>query len=142
MYVAHSARKVRSIAPTIAALIMCILSCLGSQLQAISQQTVNLASAGGRVVDTTGAIIAGASVTARQTETNLSNTTVTDQEGRFRFPYLSPGPYQFTVREAGFGDAVRSIRLAVGGAVDLSITLGLATVETSVDVNGEQEVLE
>ena len=74
------------------------------------QQTVNLASISGRVTDQTGAVVADAQVTARQTQTNETTTTTTDQEGRFRLPYLRVGPYEITVRQSGFQDAVRTWR--------------------------------
>src|SRR5579871_38184 len=52
---------------------------------AVAQETINYASISGRVSDSTGAIIQGAQVSARQTETNITNTTATEADGRFRF---------------------------------------------------------
>ena len=63
-----------------------------------AQQTINVASLAGRVTDPSGAVVPGASVTARHIETNLDSETVTDQEGRFRFPYLVVGRYEVTIR--------------------------------------------
>ena len=54
----------------------------------MAQETVNQASISGRVVDSQGAVVPGAVVTARHTDTNLAAETATDQAGRFRFPYL------------------------------------------------------
>jgi Carboxypeptidase regulatory-like domain len=51
-----------------------------------AQDTLNFASVGGRVTDPSGAVVAGAQVAARQTETNVTATAVTDGEGRFRYP--------------------------------------------------------
>src|SRR5690349_4654547 len=62
-----------------------------------SQQTINNGSIGGRVTDPTDAVVPGAQVIARQIETNLSAITSTDQDGRFRFPYLRPGSYEVSV---------------------------------------------
>ncbi len=64
-----------------------------------AQQSVDYASVSGRVTDSSGATISGAQVTARHTQTNLTATTVTDQAGRFRFPYLRVGPYEITVTQ-------------------------------------------
>src|SRR5436190_1857919 len=100
-----------------------------------AQQTVNFASAAGRVTDSTGAVIVGAQVTARQTETNISTTAIADTEGRFRFAYLRPGSYEISIRQPGFRSETRSLTLSVGAAVDLPITLGVAALDTSVIVN-------
>src|SRR2546430_1225447 len=109
-----------------------ILIRLGGVGIAFGQQTINYASASGHVRDQTDAVVAGAQVIVREIETNLKNTTMTDPEGYFRFPYLKPGPYEITVRDAGFVDAVRPLTLTVGSAVELSILLSLASVETNV----------
>src|SRR5438445_9598107 len=79
----------------------------------LAQETINYASVRGRITDPTGAVVSGAPVSARQMDTNLTSTTTTDQEGRFRFPYLRPGPYQITVRELGFADAIRAVTLTL-----------------------------
>src|SRR3989442_250298 len=76
-----------------------------------AQETINYASVRGRITDPAGAVVPGAPVTARQMDTNLTSTTSSDQEGRFRFPYLRPGPYQITVSEPGFADAIRPVTL-------------------------------
>ena len=72
-----------------------------------AQETINYASVSGRVVDPQGAVVPGAQVTARQTATNVTAETVTDSEGRFRFPYLKVGPYEIPVHLQGFADGVR-----------------------------------
>ena len=61
---------------------------------AFAQETINNASVSGRVTDLSGAVVQGAQVTARQTDTNLTNTATTDSDGRFRFAYLRLGPYE------------------------------------------------
>ena len=109
---------------------------------ASAQETVNYASVSGRITDPQGAVVAGAHVTARQTETNIAREATTDAEGRFRFPYLRLGPYEIAVRRAGFADATRRLTLTVGSAFDLPITLPLEAVAESVTVTGAATVLE
>src|SRR5262245_55267933 len=101
-----------------------------------AQQTINYASVSGRVTDPTDAVVSGAQITVRQTETNFSSTTSTDQEGRFRFPYLKPGPYVITVRVSGFAEITRALTLTVGAAFELPVALNLAAVATEVNVSG------
>ena len=109
---------------------------------AAAQETVNNGSISGRVTDASGAVVENAQVTARQIDTNLTGTTATDHEGRFRFPYLRLGPYQLTVRQPGFGDAKRSLLLTVGSAFEVPIVLTVASAETSVTVTEDTAVLE
>jgi hypothetical protein len=44
------------------------------------QETVNFASVGGRVTDSTGGIVESASVIAQHTETNAKSEAVTDRD--------------------------------------------------------------
>ena len=93
-----------------------------------AQEAVSQASVSGRVTDPQGGLVPGAVVTARQTETNLTAETVTDQAGRFRFPYLRVGSYEVKVRVQGFADATRALTLTVGSAFELPVTLAVAGV--------------
>ena len=107
-----------------------------------AQESINFASLGGRVVDSSGAVVEGARITARQVATNVSATTATDREGRFRFPYLKIGPYEIQVQQPGFADSIRSLTLTVGSAYDLPFTLSVASTETQVRVTADVAVLE
>ena len=109
---------------------------------AFGQQSVDFASVSGRVVDPTGAVVPGAQVTARHTETSLASTVVSDREGRFRFPYLRVGPYEITVRHRGFQDATRRLTLTVGSAFELPVSLSVSGVDANVTVAAEATVLE
>jgi hypothetical protein len=107
-----------------------------------AQETINSGTISGRVADEQGAVVPGAGVVARQSETNLSRETVTDREGRFRFPYLRLGQYDITIRMPGFTETTRSVAVTVGSAFELPITLAVAGVAAKVDVVGEAAVLE
>jgi hypothetical protein len=108
----------------------------------LAQETTNSATVSGRVTDPTGAVVMGAAVEARQTDTNLTRATSTDAEGRFRFPYLKVGSYEITVRMAGFANATRRLTLTLGSAFELPIALSVATEATSIEVSGDATVLE
>ena len=107
-----------------------------------AQETINYASVSGRVTDPQGAVVPGAQVSARQTDTNVTLETVTNAEGRFRFPYLKVGPYEVRVHARGFSDTARSLRLTVGSAFDIPFALRVAGLDASVTVTGEATVLE
>jgi hypothetical protein len=107
-----------------------------------AQEAINFASVGGRVTDPQGAVVPGASVSARQTETNVVSETVTNAEGRFRFPYLKVGTYELKVHVDGFADTTRTLRASVGAAFDIPVVLEVAGLDTSITVSGEATILE
>ncbi|HEY1305515.1 MAG TPA: TonB-dependent receptor [Vicinamibacterales bacterium] len=132
-------------APTCTAAPRCIAMLVLTALCSVSaaaQETVNLARVGGRVLDPQAGVVSGAVVSARHTETNVTAETVTDAEGRFRFPYLRVGPYELRVHAPGFADSSRTLVLTVGSAFDMDVALSLATVETTVNVAGDTTILE
>ncbi|MEP7366734.1 MAG: carboxypeptidase-like regulatory domain-containing protein, partial [Acidobacteriota bacterium] len=107
-----------------------------------AQESVTHASVSGRVMDATGGFVQGASVTLRQSETNVVSSGETDREGRFRFPYLRVGPYEMKVHREGFADFTRNLTLTVGAAFELPVSLAVAAAEQSVTVSAEGTVLE
>ncbi|HEX3875574.1 MAG TPA: carboxypeptidase-like regulatory domain-containing protein, partial [Bryobacteraceae bacterium] len=107
-----------------------------------AQESINNASIGGRVTDPSGSAAPGARVSARNTETNVTTSMLTDGAGRFRFPYLKVGPYELRVHKDGFADRVQTLSLTIGSAFDLPVSLALASAQTAVRVTGDMEVLE
>ncbi len=84
-------------------------------------------------------LVPGALVAAHQLQTNVTSETVTDQDGRFRFPYLKVVPYEITVHLDGFKDATLRLTLTVGSAFDLPVSLLLGGVDTTVTVTGDRD---
>ena len=81
----------------------------------------------GRVADPTGAGIAGASVTATNTQTNEVLTASTGDDGNYTIPLLRPGSYNIRAEAAGFKSALRdAIQLFVGDkrTVDFNLEIG------------------
>src|SRR6187200_487768 len=107
-----------------------------------AQEAINFASVSGRVTDPQGAVVPGAHVSARQTETNVLAETTTNSEGRFRFPYLKVGTYELKVHVDGFADSTRMLKASLGAAFDIPVVLALAGLDTSVTVSGDTTLLE
>ena len=61
----------------------------------------------GRVNDSSGARLPGATVTATNTATNVGSTTTTNNDGSYSILYLTPGTYTVAVELAGFRRIVR-----------------------------------
>jgi hypothetical protein len=107
-----------------------------------TQETIHFASLAGSVSDSTGAMITGATVSARQTATNIDKVSITDQQGRFRFAYLPVGNYEVKVHSPGFADISRTLALTVGSAFDISMKLGVNAPDSTVLVVDDLPVLE
>lgn len=107
-----------------------------------AQETVHFASVSGRVLDTQGGALPGAQVVARQTETDVKTETTTDQEGRFRFPYLRVGSYDITATLTGFSAVSRTLTLAVGAAFELPFTMSVAGVTDQITVSAQAALIE
>ena len=111
--------------------------CLVSSLPASSQVSAVLS---GRVTDPTGAVIAGATVTATSQETGISRTTVTNQSGLYELVALPIGHYSLSAKKPGFTEQVRTgILLVVGqdATVDLSLRVGEVTEQVKVEGDAE-----
>jgi Carboxypeptidase regulatory-like domain len=94
----------------------------------------------GQVVDNDGAALPGVTVTL--TGVGAPQTTVTDSQGRFRFPNLSPGTYTVRAELAGFGTATRAgIGVRIGGSPDISMTLN-PSVSQTITVTAEAPLLD
>ena len=96
-------------------------------------------SISGTVRDTSGAAVAGATVTVRQNETGASRILSSNADGRFYAPSVPVGNYVVSVAHDGFQTDQRSgISLAIGQSIDLAFVLGVEKVQQEVVVDAEQ----
>ena len=95
------------------------------------------ATMAGRVNDTTGAIVPGATITARHLERSVERTTVTDADGRFVLAALPVGTYDVRAELTGFKPVSRQgLTLTVGQALSVDFTLEIGGVVEAVNVVG------
>ena len=103
---------------------------------ALSQTTGTVV---GVVRDPNGAVVVGANVTVTNTETNVSRTTTTSDEGLYRVTNLIPGQaYRVEVSATGFAAQTVNnvdVRLASEAAVNVDLTVagGTGTVNVTSD---------
>jgi hypothetical protein len=91
----------------------------------------------GTVTDPTGAVIGGATITARSTKTGLERKAVSDAQGLYVIPNLPVSVYDVTSKGNGLGPSeYKDIRLSVGQERVLNIVLQPASVTTEVTVSG------
>src|SRR5437868_15351988 len=70
------------------------------------------AQLGGIVTDPTGALIPGVTITATNTDTGVSTTTITNESGAYTFPSLQPGrSYTVSASLPGFQTTVTNVNL-------------------------------
>ncbi len=92
----------------------------------------------GRVVDTSGAAVPGATVEVLNLATGVVTPTTTNEQGSYRAPFLNPGTYRVTVSLAGFGKFISDrIELHVADllTVDATLKVGAITDEVTVTAN-------
>jgi hypothetical protein len=94
-----------------------------------------VATLAGRVVDAQSAPTPGASVTVRSLSTAATWSATSDQEGRFTFPMLPPGPYGVDVSLSGFAPwRAESVTLQVGQDQQLDVRLMVGGIQEGVVV--------
>jgi len=92
----------------------------------------------GVVKDTSGALIPGASITVKHTETGLTRTTISSESGDYNVPLLPVGAYEITTAMPGFKQQVRSgINLVVGQQAVINLTLEVGAPAEQVTVTEE-----
>src|SRR4029077_16553946 len=84
----------------------------------------------GTVKDSSGASIPGATVTLRNTDTNLTKTATTEQDGSYRFPELPVGHYEMKAEAAGFRTENRTgltLEITQQGVINFALQVGSTT---------------
>ncbi|GMR23206.1 MAG: TonB-dependent receptor [Acidobacteriota bacterium] len=107
-------------------------------------QIIGAGNMDGRVVDATGAVLPGVSVTLVNVDTGLTRSTVTDSSGRFIFLSVKVGPYTLSAELSGFQTLKREgLVMTVGALQSLGdLTIEVATVEEVVTVTAESPLIE
>lgn len=97
----------------------------------------------GTVLDQSGAVVSGASVVLSRGDQTTTAETFSDQNGRFFFSDIVPGPFHLTINLPGFLEQTSSGVLNAGDTFLVSpISLTLAAVTTQVEVRPQEEVAE
>ncbi|HVP42560.1 MAG TPA: TonB-dependent receptor [Terriglobales bacterium] len=101
-------------------------------------QDAALGTLRGTVFDSSGARIAGATVTAIHNATGVERTVACDQDGGFALQYLPPGTYELRVAAPGMRPEVRkNVRLEVGAVVGIQVTLKVAGPREAITIQAQ-----
>ena len=88
-----------------------LVVCLFFSTVLFAQEGIN-ATLSGTVSDSSGAVVPGVEVTAKNTATGVTSTAITNETGTYRFPSLQPGAYEATATLTGF--QTQTVRLTLG----------------------------
>jgi iron complex outermembrane recepter protein len=111
------------------AVAMCMFACT------LVASAASAAMISGRVIDKTGAVVAGAEVTV--TNATLSRKTTTGADGTFTVADLPAGTYAVTVEKSGFAPYTdQTLSLRTGQTVSISPTMTVGSLEQSIEVRG------
>ena len=97
----------------------------------------------GTVIDTTGAVIPGADVSAKHNGTGVVNTAVSNGEGLFSIPSLPIGAYTVSVTLQGFKTVIiNNVVLTSGAPANVKATMEIGGVSEQVTVASSSEIVQ
>jgi hypothetical protein len=99
------------------------------------------AAVSGTVIDSTGGVLPGVTVTGLHEASGNTFVGVTDERGEFRIP-VRTGAYKITAELSGFATLTTNLELAVGQQAVVSLRMLPATLNESVTVTGQAALVE
>src|SRR5262245_55271931 len=102
-----------------------LLACIWAVAASITfGQAVSVGNFEGVVTDQTGAIVAGATITATNKATSAERSATTDGSGYYRIAGLTPGVYKIKTEAKGFTSQLNEdVTLNVGITITINATL-------------------
>ncbi|HWY43635.1 MAG TPA: TonB-dependent receptor [Candidatus Sulfotelmatobacter sp.] len=115
---------------------VCLLAlCLLFASSSWGQAQITTGTVQGDVTDERGGAVPGATVEAKNLDTNFVRTETTDNDGHFTFLNLAPGRYTLTISKSGFSTIVQqNVNLTVGQAISIPVTVKVSSVATQIIV--------
>ncbi len=120
---------------------LCVLAMLIVPLMSFSQSTRG--GMAGTITDSTGAVIPGAKIVVKQTQTGAKYQTVSSSAGAYRFPELALGRYDVTISAAGFNTANRTgVLVTINSTSALNVVLNPGAASESITVDASAPTIE
>jgi hypothetical protein len=108
-----------------------------------AEAQIDTATIVGTVVDQSGAVLPGVTVTATQDATGVAVTTTTNESGQYVFPGVKVGVYTVAAELSGFRRAARSdVRVNVQDRAAVDFRLSVGDLSEEVIVSARTEVLQ
>jgi outer membrane receptor protein involved in Fe transport len=129
--------RTKACAVLIAAIFLIMVTRPQVQAQAVNATLV------GTVTDSSGAMIAGAAVSVKETSTGVGRVTTTNSSGNYTFPNLPPGTYSVSAEMQGFSKELRPrVDVAVNSTVRVDLALQPGAVTESIEVTSTSPALQ
>jgi hypothetical protein len=104
---------------------------------------VKTATISGTVTDSAGAVVVGATVEVKNAGNGITQTAVTDSQGRYRLPDLPVGTYEVQASASGFETVLhKDITLTVGSQPVVDFSLPVGTTSETVTVVSQVSLVE
>jgi hypothetical protein len=104
---------------------------------AFAQSQASSGQIAGVVKDPHGAVVANATVRAKNVDTALTVAETTGDDGLYRLVLLPPGRYRVTVAAQGFSEAAGEVKVGVGRITDLNFTMVVGARKEEITVQAE-----
>ena len=107
-----------------------------------SAQRATTGTVTGKVVDASGAVLPGVTISLQSPEALGQFSAVTDAAGMFRVGNLPPATYDVRAELTGFQTVIQKAIVRLNAVVDLQFTLGVGSVAETVTVTGESPIVD
>jgi hypothetical protein len=117
-------------------LLISLLTCVSLWAQATAEIS-------GSVKDSSNAVLPGVQITATETDTGISRTTVSNETGSYVLSNLAPGPYRLEASLPGFRTYVQmGIVLQVDASPVINVTLEVGQVSEQIEVQANAALVD
>src|SRR5580698_4157494 len=96
----------------------------------------------GTVVDSSGAIVPGAAVALRNTNTNEQRVATSSAGGVYQFVSLAPGSYELTTTMKGFSASRTTLTLETNQTLNVPVNLAVGSSTETINVNTQGPLLD
>jgi len=121
-----------------ARLLVCVFAILFAGA-AVAQTTGTIT---GLVTDANGATLAGAKVSAKNADSGVVRSVVTNKAGEYALPSMLPGEYEITFENEGFATQSQHATLNVTDRISVNAKLAVASAVTNVEVSAAEPLLQ
>jgi hypothetical protein len=119
--------------------VLALFLCLSLSLVAQEETSATIT---GQVTDSTGALVANATVVVTSTDTGLQRTVQTNDEGSYTVFPINPGSYTISVEQPGFKKSVVTTTLNARDRRPIDIVLEVGSAAETVTVTSEAPLLQ
>ncbi|MCU1254283.1 MAG: Cna B-type protein [Candidatus Angelobacter sp.] len=118
-----------------ACVVFILVACSGSVFAQTQAQT-QTGRLRGQIVDATGAVIPGASITVKNSS-GLVVSATSDGVGAYDVKNLAPGKYTVSVTAKGFAPTTKDVEIGAGQLKEIDIPLAIVVKEEDIDVQSD-----